>query len=565
MVVGDQNGNPVSGLAVDDTGYYSDVSKAPSNAKIKLNSNTLNVLNVTGEFWTALGSNINLEGVPQSGNGSLVINFKTGSNHAFVMPSNGGTNGSTAAYTLFNFPNVTTLSVGGAELNGSVFAPFAGITHIGSNNIQGQVIGQSYTSSGEELHHFPFIPDLGSCGTAVVCTTPTAGQPNATQATCKSDGTANNDASISVSGITNGDRYEVSTSGSGGFSGFGSATTFSGNSFTVSGLNNPGFSTTYTIRVYNPANGLQNCFTDVAVNLESKACAQPVCALEVTASPTNCTPATNQYGVSGNVTLTNNASGGTLTVSDGTVTATYTVAAGATVQAHSLLGLSSDGSPHTVTAGLASCGSATAGYTAPDACSVAATITVNSKTVCAGESAVLTASGCAGSVSWSDGTSGNTLTVNTNAGTSSQTVLSYTATCTTPGSTATAIGTVTVNPLPGVTPTTSAPTCSGTTSLTNGIVTLAPLGNTNTAGLTYQYSIGGNGFNPAAAQPMPAASIPGNEQIVTNATEGTTYWVRVTNASGCVKDLSVLVPFSNCSCPPPTCVPISMKRISRGQ
>ena len=89
-----------------------------------------------------------------------------------------------------------------------------------------------------------------------------------------------------------------------------------------------------------------------------------------------------------------------------------------------------------------------------------ATFTVSSATVCAGNVASLSASGCAGAVAWSSGTnpaSGTLVTVSTVSlsGITSQTVLSYTATCTVGNSATTAISTVTVNPQPSLTITAS--------------------------------------------------------------------------------------------------------------
>jgi choice-of-anchor A domain-containing protein/uncharacterized repeat protein (TIGR01451 family) len=73
------------------------------------------------------------------------------------------------------------------------------------------------------------------------------------------------------------------------------------------------------------------------------------------------------------------------------------------------------------------------------------TISVDSKTICEGESATLTATNCTGNVTWNTGATGVTLAVNP-AGT-----LTYTATCSKSGSCdATASGTVTVNPMPTV-------------------------------------------------------------------------------------------------------------------
>jgi hypothetical protein len=87
-----------------------------------------------------------------------------------------------------------------------------------------------------------------------------------------------------------------------------------------------------------------------------------------------------------------------------------------------------------------------------------ASLTVSSATVCAGATASLSASGCTGAVTWSAGTSpssGTLVSVSTDATVLTQTILSYTATCTVGNSVTSAVATVTVNPLPSLTITAS--------------------------------------------------------------------------------------------------------------
>ncbi len=237
----------------------------------------------------------------------------------------------------------------------------------------------------------------------------------------------------------------------------------------------------------------------------------PVCSLTATAVPGNCNTATNQYAVSGTISLTSNAAGGTATITDGARSITVTVTPSATSVPYSLTGLTSGTGSHTVTVTLAGCGSAVATYSAPASCTVPAVITVTSATVCAGQTATLTASGCVGTVTWSTGTSpssGTLVTVATSAGTTTQTILSYTATCTpTTGAAATAVATVTVNPVPTAT-LSSATICAGqTATLTATGGTSYTLLNTNTVNTTGTFTV------------TPAST--------------TSYTVVVSNASGC--------------------------------
>ncbi len=104
------------------------------------------------------------------------------------------------------------------------------------------------------------------------CTAPTAGTPVVTQATCNAAGTAaNNDASISITGITNATVYAYTTNGS--TPAFAGATAVSGGAINLTGIANPASATTYTIRLFN---GSATCFTDVTATLNPKTCT-PVC------------------------------------------------------------------------------------------------------------------------------------------------------------------------------------------------------------------------------------------------------------------------------------------------
>jgi hypothetical protein len=138
------------------------------------------------------------------------------------------------------------------------------------------------------------------------------------------------------------------------------------------------------------------------------------------------------------------------------------------------------------------------------------TVSVNSPTICAGSSAVLTAAPSigGGTFSWSPGGQ-TTSSISVSPGTTTTYTCSYTKSgCTGIGS-----GTVTVNPLPTATASNSGPVCAGTTlNLTAATV----------AGATYSWA-GPSGFSSAVQNP----SIPG----VTPANAGT-YTLTVTK-SGC--------------------------------
>ncbi|MVM40442.1 DUF11 domain-containing protein [Spirosoma sp. HMF3257] len=110
----------------------------------------------------------------------------------------------------------------------------------------------------------------------------------------------------------------------------------------------------------------------------------PICSLTATATPGLCQSATNQYSLTGMVSLSNTTAG-SLIITDGSVSTTLSVTANQSAASFTLAGLPSDGLVHTLSATLSGCGSSSTTYTAPRSCSVA--------TVCS-MSAVATAGIC---------------------------------------------------------------------------------------------------------------------------------------------------------------------------
>ena len=92
----------------------------------------------------------------------------------------------------------------------------------------------------------------------------------------------------------------------------------------------------------------------------------PGLALSVT--PGSCAPATNQYTLSGTLSLTN-AVASSLTITDGTANTTLNISAGQTAASFSLAGLASGSGVHTVTVSGAGYTPTSVTYTAPASCS----------------------------------------------------------------------------------------------------------------------------------------------------------------------------------------------------
>ncbi|MVM31101.1 DUF11 domain-containing protein [Spirosoma sp. HMF4905] len=97
-------------------------------------------------------------------------------------------------------------------------------------------------------------------------------------------------------------------------------------------------------------------------------------AVALSVTPGICQSATNQYSISGTLSLTN-AVAGTATITDGAITTTVSVSAGATSLPYSLTGLNSGTGLHTVTVSYVG-KTASLTYTAPASCTIAIALSV---------------------------------------------------------------------------------------------------------------------------------------------------------------------------------------------
>ena len=96
-----------------------------------------------------------------------------------------------------------------------------------------------------------------------------------------------------------------------------------------------------------------------------------VCSINISATPSQCNTTTNQYNVTGSLTFSNPPTTGTLNVSIGSVTQSFS-APFVSPLPYTLSGLTADGASHTVTTSFsadANC-SNTQSYTAPNSCMV---------------------------------------------------------------------------------------------------------------------------------------------------------------------------------------------------
>ncbi|NID12918.1 hypothetical protein F7231_22290 [Fibrella aestuarina] len=372
-----------------------------------------------------------------------------------------------------------------------------------------------------------------------------------TPPTCPASGTiAQNDGRIDLSGIQNGDKAILFTAGTPpSYTATDNSRTVVAGQVSFTDLPTPATTsgTSYSIVVYNgPC-----CFTVLSTLLPQTTCI-PTLALSVT--PGACTSLTNAYTLTGVLSLTN-AITDTAILTDGTETITLPITAGDTAIPFSLTGLPSGSGLHTVRVSYAG-QTAEQAYTAPASCTVAADLAVSSTTVCAGETATLTAIGCElGTIQWTGGAvaaTGQSVLVSTSylAAITSPTLLTFTATCSVGTSVTTATATLLVNPKPAIE--LNSVLCAGPAAYT--IVLTTPV---TDAPLTYEL-VRGNSFATGTALTMGRTTLPATGQLSPLQQPGT-YWVRVYNDTNCYTELPIDV--QRCDCPEGKCLPLMIQRL----
>ncbi|PWJ59067.1 putative secreted protein (Por secretion system target)/choice-of-anchor A domain-containing protein [Dyadobacter jejuensis] len=170
LPIKDQNGNTIPGA---EMGPYKDPSKFGNNPRIVVDPNKINVLTVSAAVWNSI-QNINIQGIPNgpsqvgaevpNKNFGLIINIVDypAFGGTLSFPGFGGLNDSQGSYILYNFPDASsTLTVGGnAQISGTLLAPRANLIKDNNGNINGQVIADQFTHQRDEIHFWPFQPDV---------------------------------------------------------------------------------------------------------------------------------------------------------------------------------------------------------------------------------------------------------------------------------------------------------------------------------------------------------------------------------------------------------------------
>ncbi len=141
----------------------------PSQIKINL-QNGVNVLNLNGSDLNR-AQQITFNQQP-SATKILIINVDANGTYNWEVWNQAGIGFTNCPYILYNFYNTKTLNIrGNSTIEGSILSPYADIVKtINQANIEGQVVAQSLTHSGGEIHYAPFAASPRSCATSTSAT-----------------------------------------------------------------------------------------------------------------------------------------------------------------------------------------------------------------------------------------------------------------------------------------------------------------------------------------------------------------------------------------------------------
>ena len=151
------------------------ITNATLTNQVKINlQNGINYWNITGNQLNSVDE-ISFNNVKPSASKVLVINVDASGTFNWDVWNQGGIGFQDCPYIMYNFYNTTTLNItNGASIEGTIFAPFADIFKGSGNqsNIEGQVIANSFSHSGGEVHYAIFSPSVTGCATPPVVGVP---------------------------------------------------------------------------------------------------------------------------------------------------------------------------------------------------------------------------------------------------------------------------------------------------------------------------------------------------------------------------------------------------------
>ena len=151
------------------------ITNATLTNQVKINLQSgINYWNITGAQLNSVDE-ISFNNVKPSASKVLVINVDASGTFNWDVWNQGGIGFQDCPYIMYNFYNTTTLNItNGASIEGTIFAPFADIFKGSGNqsNIEGQVIANSFSHSGGEVHYAIFSPSVTGCATPPVVGVP---------------------------------------------------------------------------------------------------------------------------------------------------------------------------------------------------------------------------------------------------------------------------------------------------------------------------------------------------------------------------------------------------------
>ena len=151
------------------------ITNATLTNQVKINLQSgINYWNITVTQLNSVDE-ISFNNVKPSASKVLVINVDASGTFNWDVWNQGGIGFQDCPYIMYNFYNTTTLNItNGASIEGTIFAPFADIFKGSGNqsNIEGQVIANSFSHSGGEVHYAIFSPSVTGCATPPVVGVP---------------------------------------------------------------------------------------------------------------------------------------------------------------------------------------------------------------------------------------------------------------------------------------------------------------------------------------------------------------------------------------------------------
>jgi hypothetical protein len=289
-----------------------------------------------------------LSALPTTSNNGITGTWSPALNNAatttYTFTPGGGQCATPATLTITVNPNVTpTFTAVPPICEGGILGALPTTSNNGITGTWSPALNNAATTT------YTFTPGGGQCATPSTLAITVNPIPSLTFTTVRPQCIGlipQNNGIIRLTSSSNVDKYGISTGTTYSGAPYATANTLPALPFDVQTMI-PNSGGTYTLRLYNGAN---DCYKDTTIRVLGSLCATPCGTMTVTAVPTICTPSTNLYDVSGEVSFTSTPTTGTLTITNSgggsvTLNAPFT-----SPMAYTIPNLVSTGMTHTVTA-----------------------------------------------------------------------------------------------------------------------------------------------------------------------------------------------------------------------